>query len=351
MVNLDNYEYVNISDIKIDKDISLVGNNTTVSTAGDGKAVFNIGDGLSSVKINGIDFKVHNGDVIVKSTAKNGTMPLSIETPSIEIINNNISGVDNDFIAESVTVLELDSERGVLAPNNKISIVNNTLDSGIDPFKFKVLDIYNGSNAKVDIGGNIPTKKLSVIVYEDMVTPSIDYLLDGRYGNYFNITLTDGNGNPLAYKDVKIGFNGKIYDKTTDKDGMAQLQINLKKVDLYTFAVGFLGDDEYNASFVVAKINVIAQKAKLSATKKTYKAAAKTKTLTASFKTSRGNPLRGKTIKFTVNGKTYSAKTNSKGVATVKVSLSKKKTYSFTAKFAGDSTYASSTVKSTVVIK
>ena len=76
-----------------------------------------------------------------------------------------------------------------------------------------------------------------------------------------------------------------------------------------------------------------------------------TKTLTATFKTKAGHALKGKTIKFTVNGKTYTAKTNSKGVATVKVSLSKKGTYKFTAKYAGDNTYAAISKKATLKIK
>ena len=53
----------------------------------------------------------------------------------------------------------------------------------------------------------------------------------------------------------------------------------------------------------------------------------------------------------TVNGKTYTATTNSKGLASVKVSLSSKKTYSFTAKFAGNDMYDSSSVKGKVTIK
>ena len=72
---------------------------------------------------------------------------------------------------------------------------------------------------------------------------------------------------------------------------------------------------------------------------KSYAASAKTKTLTATFKSAKGNPIANKWITFKVNGKTYKAQTNAKGVASVNVSLNKKGTYSFTAKYAGDSTY------------
>ena len=52
-----------------------------------------------------------------------------------------------------------------------------------------------------------------------------------------------------------------------------------------------------------------------------------------------------------VNGKTYTGTTDSKGVATVKVSLSKKGTYSFTAKFAGDGMYKETSVSSKLTLK
>ena len=73
--------------------------------------------------------------------------------------------------------------------------------------------------------------------------------------------------------------------------------------------------------------------------------------MTANFKTVNGNPISGKKISFTVNGKTYTASTNSKGVATVKVSLNKKGTYSFTVKFAGDDTFAAVSSKAKLTLK
>ena len=174
---------------------------------------------------------------------------------------------------------------------------------------------------------------------------------DGRIGEYFKVTLKDSEGNPLANKPIQIGFNGKVYDKTTDHDGKAELQINLGYKGTYTFAICYLGDDDYESVFEVAKIVVSPKKMSLTVPTKSYKASAKTKTLTATLKDNKGHLIRSKVISFKVNGKTYTAKTNSKGVATVKVSLSTKKTYSFTVKFAGDKKFAAVTKTGKVTIK
>ena len=174
---------------------------------------------------------------------------------------------------------------------------------------------------------------------------------DGRIGEYFKVTLKDSEGNPLANKPIQIGFNGKVYDKTTDNDGKAELQINLGYKGTYTFAIGFIGDDDYLGAFEVAKITVNVQTPKLTAANKSYKATAKTKALTATFKTSHGKAIVGKRISFIINGRTYTAKTNLNGVATVNVSLNKKGTYSFTVKYAGDSTFATASKKAKLTLK
>ena len=198
-------------------------------------------------------------------------------------------------------------------------------------------------------------KKETRIIFENMVTTAIGQT-DGRTGEYFYFNLTDADGNPIANTPMQIGFNGKVYDYehnniSTDENGTAKLQINLGYKGDYTFAICFLGNDEYEASFAVAKITVNTQSGSLEVPDKSYKANAKTKTLTATFKTDKGNPIVGKSVKFTVNGKTYSSKTDENGVATVKVSLNKKGTYNFTVKYGGDSTYAAVTQKAKLTIK
>ena len=217
---------------------------------------------------------------------------------------------------------------------------------------------YNGLKEStwsgiLQVGEDAPvtTREITTIDYKDMTTTAVDTAADGRIGQNFTVTLKDSEGKAIANKLVQIGFNGKIYNKTTDKNGIAKLQINLQRAGIYTFAVSFLGDDQYNGSFVVAKITVNKQTPKLTVPAKSYKASAATKTLTATFKSAKGTPVAGKKVTFTVNGKSYSATTDAKGVATVKVSLNKKGTYSFTAKFAGDNTYAAISKSAKLTIK
>ena len=176
-----------------------------------------------------------------------------------------------------------------------------------------------------------------------MTTTAINVTEEGRIGQYFSWTLVDEKGNVLADKPVSIGFNANVYNRVTNSSGQARLQINLQNSGPYTFAISFLGDENYEGCFEVVKIDVNKQKAQLTSASKTYKASAATKTLTATYKTKAGNPIVGKPIKFTVNGKTYSAKTDSSGVAKVNVSLTKAGTYSVEVKAVETNTYAEQT--------
>ena len=178
------------------------------------------------------------------------------------------------------------------------------------------------------------------IVARNMTTTAINVTEDGRIGQYFSWTLVDEKGNVLANKPVSIGFNANVYNRVTNSSGQARLQINLQNSGPYTFAISFLGDENYEGCFEVVKIDVNKQKAQLTSASKTYKASAATKTLTATYKTKAGKPIVGKTIKFTVNGKTYSAKTDESGVAKVNVSLTKAGSYSVEVKATETNTYA-----------
>ena len=163
------------------------------------------------------------------------------------------------------------------------------------------------------------------------------------------VTLKDGSGNLVANRQVTATVNGKTYYATTNSKGVATFNLALNAVKTYAVSLKFAGDSYYTASSSSVKVNVVKTKTKLTVPKKTYKAKAKTKKLTATLKDQTGKAIKSKKITFIVNKKKYTAKTNKKGVATVKVKLSKKKTYKFTVKFAGDKTYVA--VKKTGKVK
>ena len=296
-----------------------------------------------------------NNTVIINNTIEvpvNATISLSTEDGSKVIAK--LTDLDGKAISNAKIKLTINEKESNMTTgtdgtvsifvngNNTITASYTTASNNTVSSSIRTTVITNEIIKEINntiIINNTVKRAGTKINYNDMKTVAVNTASDGRVGKYFNVTLTDVGGNPLANKEIKIGFNGKIYNKTTDANGFAKLQINLARAEVYTFAVAFLGDDEYNASFIVAKINVTKQSPKLTTANKSYKASAKTKTLTATFKTALGNPIKSKKITFTVNGKTYTGTTNANGVASVKVSLSKKGTYSFTVKYAGDNTF------------
>ena len=331
------YGFIRIAEGKSEKteydlELTKVNDNTVIASLkdSDSKPVANA---ELTVKVNGVESKAKtdnngmanisfsgNSSIKVSYTdANNTTAKASME---IIVINNVIEKIVNQTIEVPVEI-------------EKIVYVNQTVEVPVEVEKIVYV---------------IPNRTGTAFEYENMVTTAVASA-DGRIGEYFNVRLIDANGKPLAYKPIKIGFNGVVYDRTTDADGRAKLQINLGYKGDYTFAIGFLGDDNYTGAFEVAKITVKLQKPQLSTASKTYKASAKTKTLTATFKSQYGNAVSGKKISFTVNGKTYSGTTNSKGIASVNVSLSKKGTYSFTVKWAGNNQFAAVTKSGKLTIK
>ncbi len=140
----------------------------------------------------------------------------------------------------------------------------------------------------------------------------------GERGAYFDVLLTDSEGNPLANQVVYFAINGWVHIKETDEKGVAHLQINLQDANYYTCAPCFLGNDTYNATFASAMLEVVKKPITISAAAKSYKA---------------------------------TAKINAKGQATFSLKLTKKGNFQAVIKFAGDKTYNSASKKVKITIK
>ena len=220
-------------------------------------------------------------------------------------------------------------------------------------------DDYKGSTGSVStvlVINNVTVEvpvEVPVYVPVNQTATSItasDLTATAKVAKTLSVTLKDADGKVLANKAVKVTVNGKTSTVTTDKNGVAKVNVNYAKAGTYYYTLSFLGDNDYKASMKAVKVTVNKQATKATFAKKTFKVKA-TKKVTFTLKDAKGKAIKGKKITFTVNKKTYTAKTNAKGIATVKVKLTKKGKYTAVAKFAGDTTYKAISKKATITVK
>ena len=249
-----------------------------------------------------------------------------------DIDGNNISGSIDVSVDNNSQTVDIVDGVGTLKVRN-LSAGNYTVIAKYAGSE-KYLPSYSLSEFNV-------FKLGTQIICKDMTTKAVGST-DGKVGEYFNWTLVDENGKPMKNVPMKIEFNGAVYDEkngiVTDDNGNAKIQINLGYKGTYTFAIFYQGDKNHNSSFTVSKITVEEQTPTLTVPNKSYK-------------TTRGNPIPGKKITFTANGKSYTATTNNNGIATVNINLNTKGTYSFTTKFSGDNTYKTTTQTAKLTIQ
>ena len=71
------------------------------------------------------------------------------------------------------------------------------------------------------------TNKINVRENDNYTLTANDLEMYYRDGSAFNVTLKDGNGNTLSGRIITFTINNNTYQRTTDKNGVASIQINL----------------------------------------------------------------------------------------------------------------------------
>ena len=152
------------------------------------------------------------------------------------------------------------------------------------------------------------------------------------------IELTDDENNGISNKTIKVLLNGKEYNLTTNGNGIVKVPLDLNP-GTYTAKISFV-DDEYRNQNKSVKISVLKNKTSITASNlvKYYKNGT---SLSIKLLDNNKKPLKSKTVKITIAGKTYSKTTNSKGIATLAINH-KAGTYSTKISFNGDKFYQSS---------
>ena len=224
---------------------------------------------------------------------------------------------------------------------------------GLDSGEYNVNVTYKG-----DDNYNPVSKSIKITVAEVADEPLQSILTASKvtttYGTSKNIviTLKDSRGNVLFGRTITVNLNNKDYKAVWNDNGQATFSVPASlAVKTYTATLTYAGDSEVLGKSI--KVSVVVNKAtpKLTVAKKTFKLKDKTKKYVVTLKTDKSKVYKNQKITIKVNGKTYSAKTNSKGQATFKLTkLTKKGTFKATVKYAGNSYYKglSKTVKLTV---
>ena len=164
------------------------------------------------------------------------------------------------------------------------------------------------------------------------------------------ITLKDSNGNPVSGAKLIVDLNGaKTY--VTDANGQVKVKTKGLTPKTYTAKITFNGDADHDKSTKDVKVTVKKAAPKLTAIAKTFKTTDKTKAYTVILKDNKGRPITNTQVFLKVNGITYKATTNAKGVAAFKIAkLTKQGRYTATITYNGNAGYnkAAKTVQITV---
>mgnify|MGYP002548321576 FL=1 len=283
--------------------------------------------GVASVTIS--DLAKGNYNVSVKYSGDNKYLPSENTTQfSVAKVSDYNVTVDIVDIIEgenaTVTVVVPDDGTGEViitidGKEYKGSVDNGVAKVVIPDLKegtYKVVTFYTGDN-KYDsmiVNGTITVNKntKTTLTMDDVVK----YFKGAQ-----NLTakLVDAFGNPITNATVYFTVNGKVYAKTTDKNGTASMGIGLVPNEYKVNAV-FNGTKDYDKATANATVTV---KNTVLGNDTTLYFCNGTKYV-AKFLDSNGKALANTTVKFNINGVFYTRVTDENGTASLTIKLDPK---------------------------
>ena len=234
------------------------------------------------------------------------SVPLEKTADSSEISVSSDSNVDNDSSKVSL------SSEEVLGSENSNTLSTNTVNNSNDGNN-GVIGLSVSDNVVYGAADNVSS---TVNIADTIKSSDITKYYKGS--TQYTATFTDIEGNVLKNTNVKITVNGVTYTKKTNSNGVASLAVNLKPGTYKVVAIN------PETGYQVTNTFKILTTIKASDVSKVY---TDSKKFTATFLKSNGKALANKNVKFKINGKTYTVKTNSKGVASLSMTSLKKGTY------------------------
>ena len=174
-----------------------------------------------------------------------------------------------------------------------------SLAINLEPGEYDIKTTFNGTTIQNTI------KVLPTLIAQDLVK----YF---RNESQFDIKLIDGDGNPVVGQAITLNIHGIFYDRITNENGIARLNINLEAGEYILTAIDPLTG--LQMAFTITVLPV------LNATdlSMSYKDGSK---FAASLVDGQGNPLANVDIAFNINGVFYNRTTDENGIARLNINL------------------------------
>lgn len=320
---------------------SIAGTNTSATTGADGTFTLSNLKGIVNITV------YYSGNESYLASNKSDNFIFKYNTAVSSAVNG-----------DDILIILKDDENNPIANANVIYTVNGidynattdengtvTVSNLKGKFAFNVLykgdTLHTASNASntfiFKYGTKITAKKVTATynVAKNLV-----------------ITLKDENGIAIAVKKVTVKVGSIRKTLTTNAKGQATLKVSNLLPKTYSATVTYAGDDTHIKSSVKVKVVVKKATLKVSAKAKKFKKSLKTKKYSIVLKNNVGKVLKKTKVTLKIKGKTFKAYTNSKGIATFKITkLTKKGKYNAYIKFAGSKYYNSLNKKVKITLK
>ncbi|MBQ8018077.1 MAG: hypothetical protein IJ258_08240 [Methanobrevibacter sp.] len=284
-----------------------------------------------------------SSDSVVAASSSNDFVSADSSTDSSIIAASPVStklSIADTHYGSSATYFDVtlkDNDGNVLA-NQKVTLNVNkksysayTNANGVASVKTDSLNIGTYT-VSLSYGGNSNYASSSLSKNVKVLSSAIGSDLTKYYGYTSEYKMTFWNGNSVL-SDTKVTFtiNGKSYTRTTDKNGVATLNINLA-VGKHVVSV----TNPYTKEKVSHKITVKKDKTKITAKSKTYIHSNKKGKFVVVLKTKHNALLKNQKVTFTYNNKKVTSKTNAKGEAKITIPVLAKGTYKIKYEFTGN---------------
>lgn len=302
---------VNLSE-KLDGNLTVLVNNTpyTLSyTNGTGSLIFkNLTYG--NYTINAVFTKDNYQTVNVSENVEINSIKTVLEAENVVMYYKDgtrfavvLKDINGNPLANMDVIISINGRDYV-----KQSDENGTASLGLnlESKNYTVVTAFGGNSKYFGTRSNNTVSILSTLISKDIVK----YY---RNGTQFYATVLDFKGNPLANTTVMFNINGVLYNKTTDENGTAKLNIWLRPgkyiITIFNLVTGEqAGNNVTVLSKIVENYDLV----------KYYKNASK---FSVKILDSQGYPVEGTIVTFNINGVFYYKETDANGIASLAINL------------------------------